>query len=279
MNEQVIQLDTGLVHLWESGVENGHPLLLLHGGFGDAWAQWADVIPLLAQTYHVIAPDFPGYGGSESLSPLRYGTLLNWLHALLDALEIHQVVVIGQAFGGLMARLLAAASPTRVAAVILINGGVLPHIALPAQIIARIPGVGNTLLNRVARTTTSRATLEEAFNDQTPLTETFVDNVRHHSGALARIMRMMTTQTVPAENCPRVPTLLLWGESDTLAPFAVAEYIQSEIPGAQIAPLAECGHMPHVETPDVLATQIEFFLRNIDRTHHSLHVGKLDEPG
>ena len=62
ISENVIDVGGLPVHYWEGGAENGRALLLLHGGIGDAWANWSKVMPALAEDYHVFAPDLPGFG-------------------------------------------------------------------------------------------------------------------------------------------------------------------------------------------------------------------------
>ncbi|MBL8742816.1 MAG: alpha/beta fold hydrolase, partial [Myxococcales bacterium] len=55
----------------EAGRENPQSLLLIHG-FLVTHAEWDDVLDDLAERYHVIAPDLPGFGDSEKPSPTRY---------------------------------------------------------------------------------------------------------------------------------------------------------------------------------------------------------------
>jgi len=99
-----------LTHYLEAG-EPGAPLVvLLHeGAFGaSAVGSWAHVIPVLAERYHVIAPDLYGYGSSSKMIQFDvppYEFRLRQVAALLDALGLGatRAHVIGNSFGGAMA--------------------------------------------------------------------------------------------------------------------------------------------------------------------------------
>ena len=110
------------IHYAEAG--DGPPLLLLHG-----WPQhhymWHDVIEELRGTYRVIAPDLRGFGWSEApgdgYSP---ETFVQDQIALLDALEIEKVRVIGHDWGGWTTFLLALDHPERCERIMPLN---IPH--------------------------------------------------------------------------------------------------------------------------------------------------------
>jgi pimeloyl-ACP methyl ester carboxylesterase len=57
---------------WVAGPDNGRPLLLLHGGLGDAALHWGRALPDLARDFHVLAPDLPGFGASAPLPEPSY---------------------------------------------------------------------------------------------------------------------------------------------------------------------------------------------------------------
>jgi pimeloyl-ACP methyl ester carboxylesterase len=68
--------------------------------------------------------------------------------------------------------------------------------------------------------------------------------------------------TTELENI-RVPTLIVWGERDTLFPTAHGEYLARVIPGAKIQVLTGVGHCPHLESPKLLARTFEEFAASL----------------
>ena len=95
----------------------GPPLVLLHG-VGDNALDWRWVMPTLARTHRVYAPDLPGSGGSikpdVDYSPAFF---TQFLSVFLDALEVDRVAVVGNSLGGLVGLRLALSEPSRVNAV------------------------------------------------------------------------------------------------------------------------------------------------------------------
>lgn len=96
---------------------SGTPLVLLHGsGPGvSALTNWGKVIPEFSKHFRVIAPDMAGFGYTERKPDFTYD-IKHWgkhLLAILDALELEKVHVIGNSFGGSLALATAARFPER----------------------------------------------------------------------------------------------------------------------------------------------------------------------
>ena len=97
---------------------SGAPVLLIHGsGPGvTAWANWRLVMPALAESRRVIAPDMAGFGYTERRPDDDY-SMDDWVsHAVgvLDALGIERTDLVGNSFGGAIALALAIRHPERV---------------------------------------------------------------------------------------------------------------------------------------------------------------------
>ncbi|WP_052667896.1 alpha/beta fold hydrolase [Nitriliruptor alkaliphilus] len=156
LRERWIELADGPVRgvrVLETGA--GPPLVLLHGA-GAGAAMWA---PLLARLpdHHAIAVDLPGCGASDPFDvtgvDLR-GHAVAFLSALLDALELPSVTVVGNSLGGSYALYAAAAGDARLASLLLLGatGVALPGgRATPPMALLSRPWVG-----RIAGTLTPR---------------------------------------------------------------------------------------------------------------------------
>lgn len=99
-------------------VGSGAPLLLIHGsGPGvTAWANWRLNMPVLGETFRVLAPDMYGFGYTEfPKEPIR--DIAIWIRHLLgflDALKLEKVSIVGNSFGGALTLAFLAAHPERV---------------------------------------------------------------------------------------------------------------------------------------------------------------------
>ena len=120
----------------------GTPLLLLHG-VGDNAFDWRWVMPALASTHRVYAPDLPGSGGSaRPLDDYSPAFFTRFVAAFLDALGVDHAAVIGNSLGGLVGLRLALAEPQRVTALGLVSSGGLGREVTYALRSLALPGYG-----------------------------------------------------------------------------------------------------------------------------------------
>jgi pimeloyl-ACP methyl ester carboxylesterase len=99
----------------------GEPLLLIHG-VGMQSASWAPQIAALSGQCRVIAVDMPGHGGSGHLpGKAELPDYLNWLDAVLDALDLDAVSLAGHSMGAMIVGGYAITRPGRVQRVALLN--------------------------------------------------------------------------------------------------------------------------------------------------------------
>ncbi len=265
LQEKTTTVNGQTVHYWEAGAELPRALLLLHGGMGDAKLHWASCMPLLAEEFRTIAPDLPGFGGSAPLSSLSIENLLAWIKGFIDHLGLEQMALIGNDFGALLARLFGAAYPLYAPALVLVNGGSIPNIPPMLRTLARTSLVGDVLFYLLARSTLAPAQLKRMIHAKEVLTDDFKTQVRASVPAFAHMMRLWASDPIPEKRKPPLPTLLLWGAEDPIAPLDEAERIKSAIPGAVVSPIAECGHMPQLEASEVFAWQVTQFLNDPGR--------------
>ena len=110
------------MHVAEAG--DGEPVLLLHG-FPQHWWEWRKVIPGLAEHYRVICPDLRGAGWTDAPSDgYTRDQLLADVVALLDALGLDRVRLIGHDWGALVGFQLCLRHPHRVRQYVSIS---VPH--------------------------------------------------------------------------------------------------------------------------------------------------------
>lgn len=108
----------------EAGPKNAPTIVLLHG-YPSSSRMWNTLIPLLADRYHLIAPDYPGFGQSEAPPPDRYAYTFDHLAetttALLRQLGLEHYTLFMQDYGGPVGFRIAMAAPEKVQAIIIQN--------------------------------------------------------------------------------------------------------------------------------------------------------------
>ncbi len=129
-----IHVDGLSVRYFEAGA--GSPVLLLHGASlgssADVWVR--NLAPLAAHRLHVIAPDLPGFGGTDNPADVSLSYRKKFILAFMDTLGIERAALIGHSQAGRIALDLALGNPERITkVVVLATGSLLPPLAEKAE--------------------------------------------------------------------------------------------------------------------------------------------------
>jgi pimeloyl-ACP methyl ester carboxylesterase len=257
-------------------VGEGPPLLLLHG-VGDNAFDWQWVMPALAHTYQVYAPDLPGSGGSaKPLPDYSPAHFTRFATAFLDALGVERAAVVGNSLGGLIGMRLALSDPERVAALGLVSSGglgrevtyALRSLALPGYgklAVAwgkRRPGALQRALGRSALLfarpwRVPREWLKEQYRlARLPgFLEAQLATVRAQVG-----LRGQREVLVDQLSHLKAPTLVVWGARDRVLPYSQGQEAAARLPEGTLELVPDCGHAPHVEQPERFVSGLGEFL-------------------
>lgn len=267
-------------HVALAGDPGAPPLVLLHG-WPEHWYSWRKLIPSLAEHYRVIAPDLRGLGWTDAPRD-GYGKeqLARDVLALLDALGLERVRLVGHDWGGLVAWLTACRHPERVERLMLLNTGhgwasVSPAATRAVGGFWYQPLIGAPWLGpRLVRSDRVRAVLERWFDPggqawDAEAREAFSAPLREPARALAtqRIYGTWSYRELPrllggryAGLRLRVPTLFLHGDRDRAIRPALIDGWQGKADDFTFELLPGLGHFPHEEAPErVLPRALEFF--------------------
>ena len=123
MFHRTIDVNGHRVFFREAG-DASHPTLLLLHGFPTSSHMFRDLIPLLSDRYHVVAPDLPGFGFTQSPAGFRYSfdSLSQVIGDFTDALDLKRYALYVFDYGAPIGFRLARAKPERVAAIVSQNG-------------------------------------------------------------------------------------------------------------------------------------------------------------
>lgn len=262
-----VRVDGGEVAVLRAGRPGAKPaMVLLHGGGGTAAISWYRTIGPLASLGEVIAPDFPGYGGTTGLAPLRTGAdLAEFASAFMAAAGIPKAIVIGNSMGGETALQLALRHPEQVQALGLISpAGLLPtsgnavvqFIAwlatrLPESVLARSTLPIDKIVADPARLP---AELVAAYHAEAARPGGGLPAARHTRASVGP--RAMLNCVLDQVSAITVPTVFLQGADDRVVAPATTEAAAARMPNAERVVLAGCGHWSQLEAPDQVLDQL-----------------------
>lgn len=251
-----IDIEGMRTHYLEGG--RGFPVVLLHSGeFGGcAEASWEFTVHALSERFHVIAPDWLGFGESAkifSFEDMR-GLRIRHISAFLKALGIGRAHFIGNSMGGgMLASVAAMDAPVwGIEKMILVGAGGFAPLNEARQILNTYDG-SREHMRRVLHTVLAHSHLRD---DETYLGK------RHRLSlipgawectAAARFRRPGVKAGDKEEIDYRAikrPTLIVAGAKDPLREKGYAQKLQAEIAGSELIVFPEAAHFPHIDLPE-----------------------------
>lgn len=273
---RTLQIAGRTLFFYDTGQEDDLPPILLVHGLGDEADTWRRILPDLASSRRVIALDLPGFGRSElPEQPVSIDTYVEILHALLDALQISEVTLVGHSMGGIIVQTFGLKYPTRCAELVLIAGGLIAG-KTPLNmmlVLFLIPGIGELAYNSLRRDPQAAyRTLEPYYYslDQLPKAErdflysrvnqrvwsdkqrrAFLGALRSLAGWLPSRQKQLSAQ-LGATHLPS--TTILWGAQDRIVPVENAHALAALLPQGNIRVIIveECGHNLQQDAPERL---------------------------
>ncbi len=273
-----IEVDGVEANYVDVGSGDEDPVVLVHG-LGGQWQNWLENIPRLAQDRRVIAMDLPGFG----LTPKRedddvtipgYG---RWVNKLCDKLGLEQIELVGNSMGGYVAAEVAIQFPERVKRLVLVSAaGISSAETLQAPILT---------FGRIATAIATNSAARHRHLASRPLT-------RHISLALvARHPRLLKADLAYEgffkgagkggfddalracldydfrDRLPevKVPTLIVWGEKDSIIPVRDADEFERLIEDSRKVVMKDTGHIPMAERPQAFNDVLVDFLAETGR--------------
>jgi pimeloyl-ACP methyl ester carboxylesterase len=279
---QRVQVESVRIFYREAGPKEAATIVLLHG-YPSSSRMFDLLIPLLATRYHLIAPDYPGFGQSESPPPSVYRYTFDHLaatiNALLEQLQVGKYVLYLQDYGGPVGFRVAMAHPHRVQALVIQNANIYKEglgkkwtgiaqywenpAAHPEQLDAFVSFEG-TRHRHIANSPDLERHNPENWTEEYAFLST--PGEREIQGQLLFDYRT-NVSSYPAWQQwlrqHRPPTLVVWGRYDPSFIAAGAEAYQRDVPDAEIH-LLDAGHFALEEKVDEIAGLMLAFLRKHD---------------
>jgi pimeloyl-ACP methyl ester carboxylesterase len=243
----------------------GPVLLYLHAGHGVSAD--AEILERLSTQFAVIAPSHPGFGESELDERLTTVEDLAFFYIeLIRHLDLRDVTLVGASFGGWIAAEIATIDAACIAALILIaplgakfnarNLAQFPdlflieHADFP-ELLFHDARVGMAAFGGPDFDALSEATVLRFARNEEALMRFGWSPLLHNPKLQQRLSAI------------RVPTLILRGSQDRVAPAQYAQSFADAIPGARLTPIEAAGHYADTEQPAKVADAIFSFTANL----------------
>ena len=236
----------------------GPALVLAHGGGGSHLSWWQNV-PVLARRFRCVTFDHRGFGASCDL-PDGPGpnAFVEDLRQLLDHLGIQRAALAGQSMGGWTVLGFATAYPDRVGALVLCDttaGVDDPEIIREQAKLRELSkgGLANILTRAYAADFPTRDPARCFLYQQ-------ISGLNTNVPANLLSVLLSTKNRVGTIVDWRIPTMLIVGEEDALAPAHVMEMMAQRIPQSHFVKVSGAGHSAYFEKPDDFNRIVSDFL-------------------
>jgi pimeloyl-ACP methyl ester carboxylesterase len=246
MTRKEFSLNGRTVRYYDDGA--GPVVLLIHGA-GATARLWHRQSGPLSRRFRVIAPDLPGFGGTErspGIGSVRgFG---RFIADFLDALGIARASVVGSSMGGWAACWFAHDHPEKISRLVLISPAGLYLKQDPPMPITEVIGEIEKIYSGVGFS---------AFVGVKPM-----DEMQRGVETIQDMYRAggFTPDLAGRLGELKAPTLIIWGKEDNVIPVSYAREWGKEMPGSKVLVLDGAGHLPFVERPDEVNHILNDFL-------------------
>jgi len=263
-----IDISAGTIHYEATGPENGRPVVFVHGYLmgGELWRPVS--VRLASLGLRCIAPTWP-LGAHPQ--PLRRGAdrtifgVAGIVAEVLAALDLEDVVLVGNDTGGVVTQLVAVHHPERLGALVLTSCDAFEHFPPPILKPVILAAKSKAVFRAAIQTMRAPAARKRAFDGLAyrnidDLTETWVRPALSDR-AVAEDLRQLTLSlrtevtTGVAARLPEFdkPALIAWSADDTFFDVADGERLAATIPNAHLEVIDGARTFSMVDRPDRLA--------------------------
>jgi len=235
---------------------SGQPLVLLHGLFG-ALSNFVNLIEYFRQYNKVVVPMLPLL--EMDILHTSVGGLEKFVNKFIEAREYDGVHLLGNSLGGHVSLIHVLKHPERIKSLILTgSSGLFEN------------GMGDTYPKRKDYDYIKNKT-ELTFYDPQVATKELVDEVYSITNNRLKAIKIIALAKSAIRNNLgeelnqiKQPTLLVWGNNDTITPPFVAREFNKLIPNSELYFVDKCGHAPMMEVPDEFNAILHKFLKKLN---------------
>jgi pimeloyl-ACP methyl ester carboxylesterase len=258
-----VEVDGLRVHYQEFGDAN-HPTLLLIHGYTASTYVWQTTAPMFAaRGFHVVAVDLIGFGFSSKPSWFDYSIVsqARVIERFMNRLGIGRATLVGSSYGGAVAATVALDYPEFVEKLVLVDSVINDEPKNhPILRLARIRGIGEIISPFLVDSKTfmkkrMHGTLAPVNHHL--ITRDRIDSVIRplhaadgHNSVLQTGRNWDANRIEADAYLINQPTLIVWGENDTVIPMRNGEKLYDSILNSRLVVFKDCGHVPQEEKSD-----------------------------
>ncbi len=236
---------------------DGEPLILLHGLFG-ALSNFKDLVEYFRHHNKVIVPLLPLL--EMDILHTSVGGLAKFVHKFIETKQLDGINLLGNSLGGHVALVHTLKHPERIKSLILTgSSGLFEN------------GMGDSYPKRGDYEFIRKKT-ELTFYDPKMATKELVDEVYSITNNRLKAIKIIALAKSAIRNNLgeelnqiKQPTLLVWGNNDTITPPFVAKEFNKLIPNSELHFVDKCGHAPMMEVPDEFNSILHKFLEKLNQ--------------
>jgi len=251
-------------------VGRGSRTMMLAHGYGCDQNMWRYMVPMFEDEYRIILFDYIGHGLSDAsaFDRSRYVNLSGYsddVLAICEALAVKDAVFVGHSVSSMIGILAAQQDPSRFETLVLV--GPSPCYVNDGDYLggfnrADIDGLLELLDTNHLGWSSAMAPVIMGNADRPYLSEELANSFCRTHPEIAKHFARVTFLSDNRADLPHVKArcLILQCTNDVIAPRAVGEYVQAQIPGSHLTVLQATGHCPHLSAPAETAAAIRSFL-------------------
>src|SRR3984957_13650474 len=252
-------LSGGTVNAAQSG--RGPALFLFHSLLSDR-ASFDAVVPKLSQSFRVIVPELPGFGGSQAVSGGLAAVADRMAQAVQEAAGGDETIVLGNGYGGFVALQMAIRHPDIVDKLVLADcGAAFSEQGREAfrNMAAASKAKGLAAITDVAMRRLFAPEFQAAHPDlMRDRREAFLKtDPQVLQAACAQLAELDLRPELSKVN---MPVLVLVGEHDEATPPPMSHELAALLPNARLKVLAGCAHVPQLQAPEAFLDAVADFL-------------------
>lgn len=239
-------------------VGEGEPLILLHGLFG-AMSNFIGIIEHFKHTHKVVVPILPLF--ELDLLHTSVGGLEKYFNKFIEQRGYQDIHLLGNSLGGHVALVHVLKSQEKIKSLILTgSSGLFEN------------GMGDTYPKRGDYEYIRKKT-EMTFYDPNTATKELVDEVYQIVNERMKTLKVIALARSAIKNNLgeelrkiTLPTLLVWGNNDSITPPFVGREFNKLIPNSELHFIDHCGHAPMMEVPGEFNLILDQFLKKLQTT-------------